>query len=393
MKHDLIPFIREAAQHLLPDIIGIRHELHMYPELSFNEAETSKRIQRILQQHDIAFTTGWAEHGIVASIKGIEAGPLVMLRADMDALPILEANTVSYASKNQGVMHACGHDVHMSSLLGAGILLKQFSSSLKGEVRMVFQPGEEKLPGGASLLIKEGLFANDKPERMFGQHVFQSLPAGHVGFRSGMYMASSDELYITITGKGGHAATPHLCVDPIPIASRIVLALQELISRYRDPIAPGVLTIGKMYTDGGATNVIPDVVRMEGTFRAQDEGWRADTHRRIKQMVSDIARSSDATADVRIERGYPSLYNNEVVTESARKEAIEFLGEDKVHDLPARMTSEDFAYYSHEVPSCFYRLGTGWTETEKNHQVHTSRFDIDESALATGMGLMAYLSL
>lgn len=393
MKHDLIPVIQDMANSLLPEIIALRHEFHMYPELSFREEETSKRIQRILRNHDIPFTGGWAGHGVVASIHGESSGPVIMLRADMDGLPITETNEVPYASLHDGIMHACGHDVHMSSLLGTGIILKQLTKHIQGEIRLVFQPGEEKLPGGASIMINEGLFAGEKPVRMFGQHVFQSLPAGHVGFRSGMYMASSDELYITIKGKGGHAATPHLCIDPIPVASRIILGLQELISRYKDPISPGVLTIGKLYTEGGATNVIPDVVKMEGTFRAQDEEWRRETHERITLMVSQVAQSVGAIGEVRIEKGYPALYNHEEVTEDARRKATAYLGEAYVHDLPARMTSEDFAYYSHEVPSCFYRLGTGWTDPGRNHQVHTSNFDIDETALGTGMGLMAFLSL
>lgn len=384
--------IREAAARLLPVIIALRREIHAHPELSFEEKNTSARVQKFLTDHQISFTPGWAGHGVVASIKGEEDGPTIMLRADMDALPIQEANEVPYKSNHAGIMHACGHDVHTSSLLGAAAILQSIRKELKGEVKLIFQPGEEKLPGGASVMIREGLLER-APMCIIGQHVHPPLPAGHVGFKSGLYMASSDELYITIHGKGGHAATPHLCIDPILISSRVIMALQEIVSRHLDPMLPAVLSIGRIYSDGGATNVIPDSVFLEGTFRAMDETSRYKAHDLIRQIINNTCEAAGGKAEIRIEKGYPSLINDAEITSLCRSAAIQYLGDDKVHELPARMSSEDFASYTHLVPGTFYRLGTGWTDPERNFPVHSNRFDIDESALETGMGLMAYIAL
>ncbi len=394
MENEMIDRIKKLARELLPEITALRRELHQYPELSFQEEKTSGRVKAFLKSHEIEFTDGWAGFGVVASIQGSAAGPLVMLRGDMDALPIQEENKVPYASRHDGIMHACGHDVHTSVLLGVAAILKVLQPSLRGEVRLIFQPGEEKLPGGASMMIDEGLFAVGKPDWIIAHHVFPALPAGHVGFRSGLYMASSDEIYITIHGKGGHAATPHQCVDPIVIAARLVTALQEIISRSIDPVAPGVLTIGRIWSDGGATNVIPDTVHLEGTLRAMDEDWRSRAHLLIRNLVDLTCRASGATSDTRIVIGYPSLRNDEIITSFCRTSAQTYLGEDRVHELPVRMSSEDFAFYSQHVPATFYRLGTGWSEEpERNYPVHSNRFDINEEALETGMGLMAYMAL
>ncbi len=392
MDHNLIRRLRDRASELLPTVTGIRRDLHQHPELSFQEVRTSEKIKSQLKALGIPFTADWAGHGIVAEIRGDADGPLVMLRADMDALPIREANDVPYKSVHEGIMHACGHDVHTAALLGAATLLQETREHLQGCVKLIFQPGEEKLPGGASLMIQQGLLEKEKPKWIAAQHVFPSLPAGHVGFRSGLYMASADELYITIRGKGGHAATPHLCIDPVPVAARIVTALQELISRQIDPLSPAVLTIGRMYTDGGATNVIPESVVLEGTLRAMDEAWRFHTHRRLVHLVESICHGSGTEAEVRIEVGYPCLINDDHVTAGCRQAAIDYLGAEYVHELPQRMTSEDFAFYSQHVPATFYRLGTGWPD-RVNPPVHSNKFDIQESALETGMGLMAFLVL
>jgi amidohydrolase len=393
MASELISIVKTLAARMLPEIIAIRRDLHQHPELSFEEKRTSEKVKAFLAKHEIPFTEGWAGYGIVASIRGAHQGPLVMMRADMDALPIAEANDVPYRSLHEGIMHACGHDVHTSSLLGSAAILHENRNLLHGEVRFVFQPGEEKLPGGASLMIDEGLFSVGTPEWMIAQHVHPPLEAGHVGFRGGLYMASSDEVYITIKGKGGHAATPHLCIDPIVLSARVITALQEIVSRGIDPLSPGVLTIGKINSDGGATNVIPDAVHLEGTLRAMDETWRQSAHDKIKMLVENICQASGASADIRIAKGYPNLKNNESITSMCRELAVAFLGEDKVHELPQRMTSEDFAFYTRQVPASFYRLGTGWPEVDRNFPVHSSRFDINETALETGMGLMAYIAL
>ena len=393
MASELIPIIKAYAKSLRPSIVNIRRDLHQHPELSFKEKRTSELIKSFLAKHGIQFTEGWAGYGIVATIRGNADGPLVMLRADMDALPIQEENDVPYRSVEDGIMHACGHDVHTSSLLGAAVILNEHKAHIHGEIRLIFQPGEEKLPGGASMMIDEGLFNVGKPDWIIAQHVHPPLQAGHVGFRSGLYMASADEIYITIKGKGGHAATPHLCIDPIVIAARVVTALQEMISRTKDPMSPGVLTIGRIWSDGGATNVIPDSVHMEGTLRAMDERWRSDTHQRIKTLIEHLCIASGATNETKIVIGYPSLINDDKVTSMCREAAVQYLGEDKVHELPLRMTSEDFAFYTQLAPASFYRLGTGWEDAGRNFPVHSNRFDINEDALETGMGLLAYIAL
>jgi len=393
MAKDIISIIKDTANQFFPSVLEVRRDLHSHPELSFKESRTSERVKSFLTQFGIDISEGWAGYGIVASIKGKHEGPMVMLRADMDALPIQEENDIPYRSVNEGVMHACGHDVHTSSLLGVAAILYNNREYLKGEVKLIFQPGEEKLPGGASMMIREGLLEPNAPEWILGQHVYPSLPAGHVGFRNGLYMASADEIYITIKGKGGHAATPHLCIDPILIASRLVVGLQEVISRHIDPLSPAVLTIGRIYSDGGATNIIPDKVHLEGTLRAMDETWRFRIHQIIREFIDHTCQASGATAETNIVIGYPSLKNNDVITEMCKKTAIQYLGEDKVHELPQRMSSEDFAFYTQEIPGTFYRLGTGWSDETLNFPVHSNRFNINESALETGMGLMAYMTL
>lgn len=393
MHDKLITKIKEAAHRWFPEVVAIRRDLHQFPELSFQEKRTGEKVQAFLTQLGIPFTAGWAGHGVVATIKGEHSGPTVMLRGDMDALPIAEENDVPYKSVHTGIMHACGHDVHTSCLLGAAAILNENRDALHGDVKLIFQPGEEKFPGGASILLKEGLFKENTPEWIIAQHVHPPLPAGHVGFRNGLYMASADEMYIKIIGKGGHAATPHLCIDPIVIAARIVTALQELISRSIDPLSPAVLTIGKIFSDGGATNVIPDVVHLQGTLRAMNEPWRNEAKLRIKKLVTSICEASGASVVINIVDGYPSLTNHDKITEMCRSAAITYLGEDKVHELPQRMSSEDFAFYSQLVPSSFYRLGTGGPDPEKNFPVHSNQFDIDETSLETGIGLMAFITM
>ena len=393
MDSDLIKRIKTSSHRLLPSMVEIRRDLHQHPELSFEEKRTSDQIKGFLHTHGIPFSEGWAGYGVVAVIKGDHEGPMIMLRADMDALPIQEKNNVAYKSVHDGLMHACGHDVHTTSLLGVAAIINEHKKDLHGEVRMIFQPGEEKLPGGASMMIKEGLFKQAKPHWMIAQHVFPQLLAGHVGYRSGIYMASADEVYITIKGKGGHAATPHLCIDPIVISARLITALQEVVSRNIDPLSPGVFTIGKIYSDGGATNVIPDTVYLEGTLRSMNEAWRYKAHDLIRNLVEHMTEASGAKGETKILVGYPCLENNEEVTSMCRNAAVAFLGEDKVHELPQRMTSEDFAFYSQEVPASFYRLGTGWPEAGRNFPVHSNQFDINEDALETGIGLMTYIVL
>lgn len=386
--------VRELAQRYFPDVVEYRRFLHQYPELSFQEEKTAQYIVTLLQQWGVPHYKGIAGTGIVALIQGRNPSKrAIALRADMDALPIQEANTVSYRSQHEGVMHACGHDVHTAALLGAVRILQTLRRQFSGTVKCLFQPGEEKLPGGASLMIQAGALENPRPAAIFGQHVYPALPAGFVGFRVGDYMASADEVYVTVKGRGGHAAMPHECIDPVVIAAQIVLALQQITSRYADPAVPTVLTFGKIYSDGGATNVIPNAVHLEGTFRTMNEKWREELHRRMKKMAEAIAKSMGGACEFTIIKGYPVLHNHVQLTRRARAWAAELLGSDRVVDLPIRMTAEDFAYYSQVLPACFYRLGTGNPHRGICAPVHTNRFDIDEAALEPGMALLAWLAL
>lgn len=385
--------IKQQSHELLHEIIAIRRHLHAYPELSFQEYETSKYICTRLDKWEIPYTTGWVKTGIVAIIKGKNPEKkCIALRADIDALPIQEIEGRSYGSKNKGVMHACGHDVHTASLLGAAKILNDLKNEFEGSIKLIFQPGEELLPGGASLMIKEGVLNNPNVESIFGQHVFPSLKAGKVGFRKGMYMASTDELYFTVIGKGGHAAMPKDYNNPIFIAGEIIKQLHKFFMEQQRNDVPTVIAFGKFIANG-ATNVIPEKVSIEGTFRTMNEAWRKEAHEKIIEIAESIAMQMNGKCEVEISKGYPFLSNDETLTERAINYAKEFLGDENVIDLDLRMTAEDFAFYSQEIPSCFYRLGTANFENGITAGVHTPQFDIDEKALETGMGLMAYLAL
>ncbi|MCU0417761.1 MAG: M20 family metallopeptidase [Cytophagaceae bacterium] len=375
------------------DVISYRRHIHAHPELSFEEYETMAFVSKILTQYKIEHTTGIAGTGIVAYVRGNHPDKkTIALRADMDALPIEEKNQVVYKSTKTGVMHACGHDVHTSSLLGTARILNEIKDSFEGTVKFIFQPGEEKFPGGASLMIKNGVLENPTPQYILGQHVMTLLPVGSVGFREGMYMASADEIYITVKGKGGHAAMPDKNIDPILIASHIIVALQQIVSRTIDPRIPAVLSFGKI--EGlGATNVIPDEVKIEGTLRTLNEYWRSEAKAKIKKMATAIAEGMGATIELDIKDGYPFLKNDPELTARSKHAAIEYLGSDKVVDLDIWMAAEDFAYYTQHIDACFYRLGVRNEAQGIVSGVHTPTFDIDESALAVGAGLMAWLTV
>ncbi|SER10054.1 M20 metallopeptidase family protein [Pedobacter rhizosphaerae] len=384
--------IQELAANIYNDVVGFRHHLHANPELSFKEFETSLFVKDKLTKWGIEFTS-CANTGVVGLIKGNKpSDQIIALRADMDALPIHEANDKPYKSKNHGVMHACGHDVHTSSLLGTAYILNQLKDEFGGTIKLIFQPAEELLPGGASIMIKEGVLENPKPQAIVGQHVMPMIESGKVGFRSGVYMASTDELYVTVTGKGGHGAQPHQNIDPVVIASHIIIALQQIVSRNADPRLPSVLSFGKVIANG-ATNIIPNEVKIEGTFRTLDEEWRAEAHKRMKKMAEGMAESMGGSCDFDIHKGYPFLINEEKLTGNARQFAEDFLGKDKIVDLDIWMAAEDFAFYSQVTDACFYRLGTGNAEKDTMHSVHTPKFDIDEDALKISTGLMAYIAV
>jgi len=384
--------IQLLAKQYLSETIDIRRHLHAHPELSFEEYTTSDFIVSKLKQYAIPFQQGIVKTGIVALIEGINPSKkTIALRADMDALPITETNDTAYKSQNIGVMHACGHDVHSASLLGVAKILNELKNDFEGTVKLIFQPGEEKLPGGASLMIKEGVLENPHPQSIFAQHVFPSMEVGKVGFRTGMYMASTDEIYITIKGKGGHAAMPADYNNPLLIASQILVELNKTFM-LQEQKAPTVLAFGKIIGNG-ATNVIPDEVKVEGTFRTMDEDWRAEAHTKMKKLAETIAQQLGGSCDFRIEHGYPFLVNDETVTSRAAAAAADYLGKENVEQLPLRMTAEDFAFYSQQIPACFYRLGTGNKSKGITSGVHTATFDIDEQALEIATGLMVWLTL
>lgn len=390
----LLEKIKALAQAQHSEIVDCRRHLHQYPELSYQEEKTAAFIAEQLAATGLQPQRGIAGTGVVVMIQGKNPDKkAVALRADMDALPIQEANETPYKSKNPGVMHACGHDVHTSALLGAARILYVLREHFEGTVKCIFQPGEEKLPGGASLMIADGVLENPKPASIFGQHVHPPLRAGMVGFRSGMYMASADELYLIVKGRGGHGAMPQDCIDPVVVSAQIILALQQVVSRLNNPAIPSVLTFGKINSVGGATNIIPNEVKIEGTFRTMNEQWREEAHAHITRMAAQVAAAYGAQCECQILKGYPVLHNEETLTTRAKNWAVEYLGADKVVDLPLRMTAEDFAYFAQAMPGCFYRLGTGNPGRGITSPVHTDTFDIDETALETGAGLMAWLAL
>ena len=384
--------IQDLSAQIYQEVLSFRHHLHAHPELSFKEFETAAFIKDKLTLWGIEFTS-MANTGVVALIKGaIPSEHVIALRADMDALPIKETNEKPYKSKVDGVMHACGHDVHTASLLGTAYILNQLKNEFGGAVKLIFQPGEELLPGGASIMIKEGVLQNPAPQAIIGQHVMPFIPAGKVGFRSGIYMASTDELYVTVKGKGGHGAQPHQNIDPVLITAHIIVALQQIVSRNADPRLPTVLSFGKINANG-ATNIIPGEVKLEGTFRTFNEDWRKEAHALMKKMAEGIAESMGGTCDFNIMHGYPFLINEPNLTASARGFAEDYLGADNVVDLDMWMAAEDFAFYSQVTNACFYRLGTGNTAKGTTHSVHTPNFDIDEDALKISSGLMAFIAL
>jgi len=385
--------IQALAQQFHSEIIENRRHLHAHPELSFEEFATSDYIVSKLKEYNIPFSQGMVKTGIVALIEGKNPSKkTIALRADIDALPIIETNDVPYKSINTGVMHACGHDVHTSSLLGTARILSTLKNEFEGTVKLMFQPGEEKLPGGASLMIKEGVLENPHVNNIFGQHVYPSMQVGKVGFRKGMYMASTDEIYLTVKGKGGHAAMVKDYNNPLFIASTILLELNKAFMLQPENETPTVLAFGKIIGNG-ATNVIPDEVKIEGTFRTMNETWRAQAHIKMKNIAEIIAKQMKGECVFHIENGYPFLINDELFTGRAIEAAEEYLGKENVEELPLRMTAEDFSFFTQQRPSCFYRLGTGNISKGITSGIHTSTFDIDEQALQVGAGLMAWLAV
>jgi amidohydrolase len=383
--------IKRLAAGYLKEVTLIRRHLHAHPELSTQETLTAAFISKQLSAWGIEHHTGIAGHGVVALIHGSKAGRKVMaLRADMDALPIREKNKVPYVSKNHGVMHACGHDVHVASLLGTARILKSLEDEMSGTVKLIFQPSEEKYPGGALPMIKAGVLENPRPDFIIGQHVFPELEAGKIGMRSGKYMASTDEIHMVVKGKGGHAAIPQKVIDPVVIAAYIIVALQQIVSRNAQPTTPSVLSFGRIMAEGQA-NIIPDEVKISGTMRTFDEEWRLEMQNRIRTIATSIAEGMGGLCEVTVDKGYPFVYNDPVLTKKVRGYAEQYLGKENVTELEMRMTAEDFSYFANEIPGCFYRLGVMNEAMGITSNLHSATFDADESSLETGMGLMAWI--
>ncbi len=383
--------ILALADKYYPDLLAKRRQLHQYPELSFKEFKTQAYICKVLEEWGLE-PKEVAGTGLYVDLIGSGDGPYLVLRADIDGLPIEEDINIPYVSRNRGVMHACGHDVHASSLLGTIRILMDLLGEFSGKIRCIFQPGEELLPGGAEKIISSGLLDDPKPDFILGQHVFPELPAGEVGFRSGQYMASTDEIYIEVIGTGGHAAMPNTLIDPVLIASHLVVSLQQIVSRKAPSHVPTVLSFGK-FDAQGATNVIPEKAFLEGTFRTMDEEWRSLALKEIENLVQGIAESMGGKAICTIVNGYPALLNDKNLTNTLHQSASEYLGVNQIKDLELRMTGEDFARYSQIIPASFYRLGTGFPDRDINYPVHHPRFEVNEDALNTGMGLMAFFAM
>jgi len=394
MNTTLVNLIQYKAEELFEKVRSFREHLHQNPELSYEEFETMRYVSSILTEHNIPHQTSVGKTGVVAMIKSEHHSnhTCVALRADLDALPIQEENDVPYRSKINGKMHACGHDVHTSILLGTAIILNSIKEQLPHAVKLIFQPGEEKNPGGATLMIADGVLNDPKVTQMYALHVFPDLETGKLGFKEGIYMASCDEIHLTINGKGGHGATPHECVDPIAIGAGIVLQLQQIVSRKCDPKIPSVLTFGH-FEALGATNIIPSKAKLKGTFRTMNEPWRTKALELIEKQIKSMAESQGATVDLEISKGYPYLENDPKTTQELKSKAEQVFGIENIVDLPIRLTSEDFSFYSHEVPVCFFRLGVRNEERGIIYGVHHPRFDIDEQSLITGMKAMCLAAL
>ncbi|MFO8023178.1 MAG: M20 family metallopeptidase [Perlabentimonas sp.] len=379
--------IKSLSQQHNQYILGLYRYLHSSPELSFKEFNTSKKIAHELETIGIPVYRVGEGTGVLGIIQGEKPGPTIGFRAELDALPIQETTGLDFASKNPGVMHACGHDVHMANLIGAAKVLWELRHNIHGSILLVFQPGEELLPGGALDIIRSDVFQKNKPDIMMGLHILPEMKTGEVGFRPGPYMASGDEIYLTVKGKGGHAALPHTLIDPVVIASNIVVGLQQIVSRKSPSTVPTVLSFGKFMADG-ATNVIPDEVHIEGTFRTMDEEWRADAHQTIRALAAGIAKASGGNCIVNIKQGYPSVFNNPGLTSEAQRLAKEYLGDKKVLSLPIRMTTDDFARYALEIPSVYFRIGVG---SDENSSLHTSNLRINEHVFEQSVGLTAWI--
>ncbi len=393
--NDLLKDLNAEIDAIFPKVVAIRRHIHQHPELSFQEYETSAYIQEQLTALDIPFKLV-ANTGVVALLEG-EKSPsdtIVVLRADIDALPIHEQNDVFYKSKNEGVMHACGHDFHTANLLGVASVLKGYKTEFSGKIVLLFQPAEEKIPGGAIQILDSGILESfgGKIKAILGMHVSPRVPLGKIGLRPGRFMASSDEFYMTIKGRGGHAAEPHRAIDPIMIAAQLLTTLQQVVSRKANPDIPSVLTFGRFIGEGAA-NVIPEEVKLAGTFRTMDEAWRKEALETVAEISRTLPVALGATVDVEVRHGYPALNNNPELTQQVKNIIQTNMGNDVVQDLEIWMAAEDFAYYSYQYPALFMLVGTNNNDNATQHGLHNPQFNLDEKAFKIGISVFVNAAL
>lgn len=383
--------IMQLSDEIYDEIISIRRHIHQYPELAFNEYKTADYIIEQLKKLNISIIKRFANTGICAILEGNNPnGKTIAFRSELDALPIFEKIQSNFTSQHPGIMHACGHDIHMACLLGIAKIMSKLRSHFNGKIMFIFQPSEEVLPGGAIQMIKEGIFNEIKPDYLISQHVAPEIETGKIGIKSGMMMASVDELFITIKGKGGHAAIPNKITDTIYIASQVIISLQQITSRLANPIIPTVLSFGKISAEG-ATNIIPDEVKIAGTFRTTDEKWRQDALQKITEITHSIAKTYGGDAEIIIQKGYPALFNNTELTEKIKKISSSFLGEKNILKLKKEMIAEDFSYFTEIIPSCMLRLGIKQNNKQPTNNLHSPSFNPDEKSILIGCGLMSWI--
>lgn len=382
--------IKQMAHAQRDRVIEWRRWMHRHPELSQEEYGTMAFVAERLREMGLEPKTGIGKTGVMAMLRGNEPDSYcVALRSDYDALPITECTGLPFASEKPGVMHACGHDMHTCSLLGAIKILTQLRDHISGSLMFIFEPSEEKYPGGARMMMEDGLFDEVMPNEIYSFHCLPEMDCGKVGMRKGKYMASTDELYWTVKGLGGHGATPHLSVDPIVVASHIVIALQQVVSRNAAPMMPTVLTIGKIQEVGGRTNIIPDTVKMEGIIRTFDEKWRLEAHEKIRKISTGVAEAMGAECDLFIDYGYPYVFNDDACTQQVHDNACAYIGEENVEWLDLRMTAEDFAFFAQKIPACYFRIGIHEPGTPFSN-LHRPNLIVDERSLELANGLVAY---
>ena len=383
--------VKDESMSISDWVIGIRRELHEHPELMYEEFRTSELIRRELDKLEISYRHPIAETGVLASI-GNGNGPCVALRADMDALPIHEETDVPFKSKIDGKMHACGHDCHVSMLLGAAKLLKDKESEINGTIKLLFQPAEEGGAGG-KLMREEGALENPEVERIFGLHVWPQMPTGQIGSREGTFLAATSSLSLTVKGVGGHAAVPQLTKDPVLTSARIITNLQSIISRELDPLESGVVSI-TVINGGNASNVIPSEIKVKGTLRSLTLNGLKELQKRVKEIAEGIARTHGCEAIVEyVGNDYPPTVNDSEMWKFAKKIGIELLGDKNVNDLDAVMGGEDFAYYTEKVKGCFVVLGMNNPDIDATYSVHHPMFKADEDALHIGTALHTIFAL